>query len=98
MLSFFANSLKEFEIIMLIYNRKTMLVKFIMILHAIGCNFLSHPTLNLIQSVDGVQTCLNTNWSTQSAYSGQIIHFCISNQFGNILILYFARSNICHES
>ncbi len=45
--------------------------------------------------------CLNTNWSTRSADQldlGPIVHFCISNQFSNILIPYFAGVNICYKS
>ncbi len=38
---------------------------------------------------------LNPAWS---ADSGQIVHFCISNQFGSILIPYFTEVNICHKS
>ncbi len=33
-----------------------------------------------------------------SADSDQIIHFCNSNQFSNILIPYFAGPYICHKS
>ncbi len=63
-----------------------------MFLHVRGCNFLNHPSLHYEV---GVQTC---NY-TRSADSGEIIYFCISIQFGNILIpLYFAGSNNCLKS
>ncbi len=37
------------------------------------------------------------NWSTLSADSSQIVHFCILNQIGNILKPYPSESNICHK-
>ncbi len=45
-LLWFANSLKVYEIIMLIHSRKNMQVRFIMILHAQGYNAQSYQTLH----------------------------------------------------
>ncbi len=49
-----------------------MQVRFIIFLHVQRYNSLSHPSLHYEV---GVQTCLNINWSTRSADSGQIVHF-----------------------
>ncbi len=45
----FANSLKEYKIITLIYNRKNMQVRFIMFLCTRGYNSLGDPTRSLME-------------------------------------------------
>ncbi len=67
-------SLKEYEIITLMYNRKNMQVIFIICLRVRRCKSLSHPSLHYEVRV---RPCLNMNWSTPSADSGQIVHLFI---------------------
>ncbi len=62
-------------------QQKNMQVRFITFLHVRRCNSLSHPSLHYEVRV---QTCLNMNWSTWSADSGQIVHLFIFNPVKNV--------------
>ncbi len=83
-LSIVANSVKEYEIITLIYNRKTFIIIFYVWVYNI-----SHPTFH--DKVWSINMCKYK--MTRSADSVQIVHFCISSQFHLLLNLLFLQYN-----
>ncbi len=90
-------SLKEYEIITLIYTTKTCSLDLLWFCLPKGNNYLSHPVLHY------------TLWSTNKLVNqincfSRIVHFCISIQFGNnfysftffkIFYFVFTKNRLC---